>query len=182
MFVVLSLDPGFSSPALALQAKEGQRWSILRLPVLHSLDDLAAELAEIHHSGIHVDVCAYEEVDWSLHTKDPEVKRGNGSGLILDSVGQARLFAKIRRIPFVGVTGQTWRRAMTGRSTASKEECRTAAMTRVLGWPKGRIGLNRSDAVCIGVAAGAVPAHPALVAAAARVKSAKAQAKRRAKR
>lgn len=65
-FISLGLDPGSSRPGLALVDRSSPReWAILRLPVLHSLDELAEELATIHHLGIQVDVCCVEDVAWS---------------------------------------------------------------------------------------------------------------------
>ncbi len=160
MFVSLGGDPGSSHPGLAVTQWTGLKWHILRLPVLHSLDDLADELSEIHHAGLHIDVVCYESVAWSLHAK----AQGYGSGQILDAVGQLRLFAKVHRIPFIGVTGATWRKNATGSVHASKEDVRTALQRRVHGWPKGLIGLNRSDAVAISLCGGMTPTQARLLA------------------
>lgn len=148
--IVLGLDPGTSGIGLATLSRTGQQWTILRLPVLHSLDELVQELAAIHHSGLEVGVCCVETVAWSLHAKD----QGHGSGRILESVGALRAFAGIHRIPIVEVAPATWRKLATGSGRSTKEQCRAALARRVQGWPKGTIGLNRSDAVAIAMCAG----------------------------
>lgn len=165
-FISLGLDPGSSRPGLALVDRSSLReWAILRLPVLHSLDELAEELATIHHLGIQVDVCCVEDVAWSLHAKDPEIRRGGGSGLIIDAVGQVRLFAAIRRIPFLTVTAAQWRKVVTGTSRATKEQVRDVLQRRVCGWPRAKVSLNSSDAVAIAMCGGMTKAQLELLGA-----------------
>ena len=165
-FVALGIDPGSSNPGSALLGRSDQRWTVMRLPVLKSLDDLAQELAEIHHLGIEVHACCVEDVAWSLHAKE----QGHGSGKILDAVGQARVFAAIHRIPLLTVTGAQWRRVATGSSRATKESAREVVSRRVLGWPKGRVSKNRSDAAAIAMCGGMTEAQLRLLVAARRAR------------
>lgn len=146
-FVSVGLDPGTKNPALCTARYERQRWNILRLPVLHSLDELNEELVAIHESGLEVDVCCYEAVAWSLHGDG--VKHGHGSGRILEAVGALKLFAQLKRIPAKGVAPQTWRVRAAGSAKATKEQVRKVLKLRVTGWPPGPVSLNRSDAVAI---------------------------------
>lgn len=145
---VLGLDPGTANPGLALIERHAQRWTILRLPVLRSLDELLDELATIHHGGLDVHTCCVESVAWSVHAG----AQGNGSGRILESVGALRVFARLRRVPVVEVGAQQWRKVVTGSAKATKEQCRAALTLRVGGWPPGRVSTNRSDAVAIALA------------------------------
>lgn len=58
--IALGLDPGTSNPGLALLSRSATGWSLLRLPILKSLDDLLSELSWLQHSGHHVDVSGNE--------------------------------------------------------------------------------------------------------------------------
>lgn len=150
--IALGIDPGTSNPGLALIERKGSSWFILRLPVLGSLDALNAELSSIARSDALPSVVAFEDVAFSLHAKDPSIRRGQGSGRILEAVGAARLFASMIGIEPVGVSPITWRKLAAGSGRASKEQARAIAQRRVQGWPARQVSTNRSDAVCIALA------------------------------
>ncbi len=152
----LGIDPGVSNPGLALLERVGPRWGIVRLPVLHSLDDLAAELTCIRDAGHRIATVVVEDVSFSLHSKDPNIKRGGGSGRIVEAVGMARLFAKMQDAALMELAPTTWRKRACGNGRATKAQVRTFLKHRVDGWPPGVVGLNRSDAIALAISGGAI--------------------------
>lgn len=152
--ICLGLDPGTSNPGLAVVERSARSWHLLHLPVLHSFDELLAELALV---GQRWDIrCAsFEEVAWSVQGKHQggAVHQNASSGGVLMAVGAVRLFAAFRRIPCIGVHPNSWRKAITGSGKATKEQARLAVRQQIAtGWPNGTVGLNRSDACCVAIA------------------------------
>lgn len=153
--ISLGIDPGTANPASALlRRNNGGAWEVLRLPVLHSLEELNDELLAILNGPreIRPTVVSFESVAWSLHAKAGE--SGHGSGRILESVGAVRMFAKVLGLVPMEFTPASWRKDATGSGNSTKEQARSIVQRRVTGWPKGKIGLNRSDAACIALAGG----------------------------
>lgn len=157
--IVIGIDPGTSNvAACALRRNMNARWGfeLAELPVLHSLDDLAKWLRDcglpwLVNSELGKRVVAVESVAWSAHAGEGH---GHGSGRILESVGMARMFAAMVHAQLVEVAPATWRKSIAGSGRATKEQVRTVLSKTVNGWPKGVVGLNRSDAMAIAITGG----------------------------
>lgn len=147
--LILGLDPGTARPAVALVARDARGWHLMESPVLKSLDDLYSWLA----TAPDVECVACESVSWQFTSgaRQRGTKHGFGSADILRAVGAAQLFAKQRRVPFVELPPQTWRKRVSGSGKATKEQVREWVRRVVRGVPE-RFGLDRSDALAIALA------------------------------
>ena len=151
--VVYGHDPGTKNPGSALLRRAGNVWEVLRVPVLSSLDDLLGELHFILQSPeLRPSVVSVESVAWSLHAAN--TGKGHGSGRILESVGAVRLFAKLLGVPVTEFAPVQWRKKVTGSGKATKEQARAIVERTVANLPPRKLGLNRSDAICIALAGG----------------------------
>ena len=151
-FRCLGIDPGTTSVAAAIVARDAAGWRFVDSPTLSSLDGLMSYLVDISRDELHC-VCV-EDLTWIGATR--RHRQECGSVEILRSVGAAQLFAKQLRIPFVEVRPQSWRKRIVGSGKATKQQVRTALMRIVSGMPE-RMGLNRSDAVAVAVAGAMEP-------------------------
>lgn len=152
---LIGIDPGTSNPGLAWIRGNALGFELVELPVLHSLEELIKTLGEWADSmnnstARRMRMVAVESVAWGLHSGES----GHGSGRILEAVGAARMFAEFVNARLVTIAPSTWRKAVTGSGKATKEQVRDVLARRVKGWPKGTVGLNRSDAVAIAVTGG----------------------------
>lgn len=150
---LIGIDPGTSNPGLAWVSGNALGFELVELPVLHSLEELIKTLgdwADSMNSSTARRMVAVESVAWGLHSGES----GHGSGRILEAVGAARMFAEIVDARLVTIAPSTWRKAVTGSGKTTKEQAREVLRRRVKGWPKGVVGLNRSDAVAIAIAGG----------------------------
>lgn len=149
--IVLGADPGFSNPAVGIVERNSRGWVLLESPVLNSLDDLLSYLADCRFD---VECCGCENVSWQFTdgARRNGIAQGYGSADILRSVGAVQLFARQRRIPFVEVMPNTWRKRVSGAARVSKRQVREWVKRCVRGVPE-RIGLDRSDAIAVGIAA-----------------------------
>lgn len=147
-FHAFGIDPGTSNPGLAWVTINSGHLELVELPVLRSLDELVKTLAAWAKVPKPRSSVAVESVAWGLHSG----RSGNGSGRILESVGAARMFAEIIGAQYVTVAPSTWRKTVTGSGKKTKEQVRQELSKRVTGWPAGKVGLNRSDAVAIAIA------------------------------
>lgn len=150
---LIGIDPGISNPGLAWIRGNALGFELVELPVLHSLEELIKTLGDWTNSMNNSTarrVVAVESVAWGLHSGES----GHGSGRILEAVGAARMFAEIVDARLATVAPSTWRKVVTGSGKATKEQVREVLARRVKGWPKGIVGLNRSDAAAIAVAGG----------------------------
>jgi Holliday junction resolvasome RuvABC endonuclease subunit len=163
--IVVGVDPGTANPGAALlRSNQSARWRVelVELPILKSLDDLLAWLEIVGdscNSGTERRVVAIESVAWSLGVKE----QGHGSGRILESVGAAKMLAKMIGAQVVEVAPITWRKCVTGNGRSTKEQARAVMARNLLGWPNGVVGLNRSDAVAIAIAGAMCAAKSALL-------------------
>lgn len=145
--IVLGVDPELSNPGVALIERDRHGWRFIESPVLHSLEELLRFLVSIGNDDVHC-VCV-EDLTWIDAVDHSD--RVHSNAQIIRCVGAAQLFALQRRIPCVEVRPQTWKKRIAGSSKAKKEQVRTVLSKIVRGMPE-RIGLNRSDAIGIGVA------------------------------
>lgn len=142
---ICGIDPGVTSPGLAVLRRERGRWVYVDSPVLHSLEELADHMQR----APWVKLVACESVTSSVHWAGKT--QGFGSARILEAVGMARYLAVQVQCPFVEVHPMAWRKSVTGSGKATKAQCRRALGALVVGWPKGA-GLNRCDAACVAIA------------------------------
>lgn len=145
--ISVGIDPGTTNPGCATIRRISGRWCVQRLPVLHSLEELADELAAILQ-GPRPNVFAVEGVAWANHA----TRQGNGSGRILEAVGMVRLAAQITGAQLHVLAPQTWRKRATGSGNVTKQQVREFMRVRLSGWPTGPVSLNRSDAAGIAMA------------------------------
>ena len=145
-FRVLGCDPGVTNPGAAVLERDAQGWRLVESPTLRSLEQFFGYLVQIGRVELRC-VCV-EDLTWlgAVRAND-----GHGSAQIVRVVGAAQLFAAQRRIPFVEVRPQAWRKRIAGSGRATKEQVRKALRRLVSGVPE-RFGLNRSDAAAIALA------------------------------
>lgn len=160
MILHLGIDPGTSNFALNVVARDLQRWRLVHMPVLNSLDELAEwlrcfalSLGSNGSNEAHTVWSVTAEKVSFAHRNDATEKVYNRdkAAEILRSVGMAQLFAKMVGARFIELADNTWKKRIAGNGRATKEEARKALRVICSGVPKV-FGLNRSDAACLAIA------------------------------
>lgn len=147
--ICLGIDPGVTNIGMALMERRVNGWRILDLPPTLNLCQAFDYLCL---SSLQLNMIAYER-------QFAQAKHGHGSMMLRDIIGAARYVARSKKIPCIEVSPQTWRKAISGSGKSTKEQCRDWLKRRVLNFPTGIVGLNRSDAICIAITGSGLPAR-----------------------